>query len=276
MRSGSLGTFKRKSSRKIKVGVLILALLAGVFGAAESRYAIMRIYNISIEPQKMLPENVLWGTLKPIEEKIWPLYWVRRKKHEDLINDYYPITLTISLSGWGKFKAECVPLKPKFKMYWGGKYWYVSKNRKVWLTTLKENKQIIISDIDRNPILFWSSSRKLPVDLSNKKGNIMDTNLPIERIEEWYDNIRDSDWINSVKYIQAEVRGDAPVVEVFFNELENKGVSILFSDDPADWHEPSLAVKKIYPDILAISKDIFIDTTYKGKILVKNKVQLTE
>ena len=276
MKSDSLGTFKRKTYRRIKLWMIILTLFAGILTAAESRYLIFRIYNITIEPQNILSENVLWGTLKPLEEKIWPLYWIRSKSHEKFISDYYPINLNISLCGWGKFKVKCVPLEPKFKMFWGGKYWSVTNESRVWLTTLKENKYVSSSNAESIPVLSWSSDRKLPIDLSNKKGNVMDSNLPIERIEEWYNNIRTLDWIESIKYIQAEVRGDAPVVQVFFNEIGTKGVSILFSDNPADWYEPVLAVKKIYPNISTLSKDIFIDTTYKDKILVKNKVQLTK
>ena len=33
------------------------------------------------------------------------------------------------------------------------------------------------------------------------------------------------------------------------------------------------SLEKIYPDISKITSNVFIDTTYKGKILVQNKVQ---
>ena len=62
-------------------------------------------------------------------------------------------------------------------------------------------------------------------------------------------------------------------VELFFNEQKSKGLSILFLDDPKDWNEPLLAIKKIYPNMNEIPNNIFIDTTYKGKILIQNKVQ---
>ena len=51
------------------------------------------------------------------------------------------------------------------------------------------------------------------------------------------------------------------------------GASIVLGDDPEEWRTAASAVKKIFPDISQISRDIDIDTTYKGKILVKNKVQ---
>ena len=47
----------------------------------------------------------------------------------------------------------------------------------------------------------------------------------------------------------------------------------MFADEPLHWHEAGFAVKKLYPDLTKVSQEIFIDTTYKDKILVKNKVQ---
>ena len=273
MKSNSLATFRRRSIKRIKIFLICFALFSGALAAAESRYAIFRVYNITIEPQGLLSEGVVWGSLSSLEEKIWPLYWMRSHKHQEHICNYFPIKLNIFLEGWGKFRAKFSPLKPLFRMYWGGKYWYVSEDSRVWLTTLEENKKIIKSDINDLPILSWSSDRKLPVDLSNKKGNVMDTNLPIDRIEEWYSNIREHGLLDSVNFIQAKVKGDTQVVELFFNEQKSKGLSILFLDDPKDWNEPLLAIKKIYPNMNEIPNNIFIDTTYKGKILIQNKVQ---
>lgn len=273
MKFSSLATFRKKTIKRIKIFLIFLALFSGALMAAESRYAIFRVYNIAIEPQGILSENIMWGSLSPLEEKIWPLYWLRSHKHEEQICNYFPIKLSIFLEGWGTFRAKCTPLKPQFRMFWGGKYWYVSEDGRVWLTTLEENKKIIKSDINDRPILSWSSDRKLPVDLPNKKGNIMDTNLPIERIEEWYSNIKEHGLLDFVNFIQAKVRGDTQVVELFFNEQQSKGSSIMLLDDPNEWNEPLLAIKKIYPNINEMPKNILIDTTYKGKILIQNKVQ---
>jgi hypothetical protein len=262
------------SKKKIKLLLLIAALAAGVLAAAESRYAAFRLLDITAVPPAILPENAVWGTIPPEQEKCWFLFWLSKNSYCRLIENYYPVSLNLRLSGWGKFDLEITPLVPAFKMYWGGRFWYVSADARVWLVSLHENSFISADKANSVPVLSWSSDRTTPLEISGKHGNIYSSSLPMERITKWYDNVKALGWHKKVKYIEAGVKEGKKVVRlIFYNEAGDNGVNMLFDDDPELWQEAGLAVKKIYPDISSISPDVFIDTTYKGKILVKNKVQ---
>lgn len=264
----------RKIKTKIKIILLLFSLTAGILTAAETRYGVFRLINIEAEPQGVLPQDVILGTISPIQERFWPLLLMHENSYCAFIEKYYPVKLRISISGWGKFKLEVMPLNPIIKMYWGGKFWYVSPNGKVWLTSMKENDYISTAEANSAPILSWSSDRITPVDISGDHGNIYSSTLPMPMILKWYENIMFLGWNERVRFIQVCKREERNVVQLMFHNQENTGgATIMFIDDPEEWHAAGLAVNNLYPDMTKVSHDIFIDTTYKGKILVKYKVK---
>ena len=242
--------------------------------AAESRYAILRIYDINSPQQQILSKDILWGTVSPFEERCWPAYWISKGRHRRLLEEYYPIKADIALRGWGKFRVSCSPLSPSFKMYWGGKYWYVDDEGRAWLASLSENRYIHQEKADSLPVLSWSSDRQSPLDINNKKGNILISNLQVKRIMSWYENIELLGWLGNVQYVHAGMKEGRPVVTLEFRGANGgHGVSVIFDDDPEKWYETGLAVKKIYPDMSVVDPNLFVDTTYEGKILVKKKIK---
>lgn len=264
----------RRTKKRLKVLLLTLSLAGGILAAAEGRYAIFRLYGIDIDPGGILSEQVVWGTIKPDHEKIWMLFWISKDEYCTNIKSYYPVNLRMELSGWGRFRLEVLPLEPAFRMYWGGKFWYVAADGRTWLSLLKENTFISSEKADDLPLLSWSTDRPTPLDLSGNHGNVFFSSLPIDKIFLWYDNLNALGWSKKVKFIQAGSRNGKDVVRlIFYDQDGGNGVNIMFLDDPEEWQTAGLAIKKIYPDISKISSNVFIDTTYKGKILVKNKVQ---
>ena len=246
----------------------------GIAFALEVRFAFFRMQSIEINPRGIVSDETLWGTASVLEERFWPLYWIAGKRHGKIISAYYPVSAKISLVGFGKFVINCKPLEPSFRLFWGGKYWYVSKDGKAWLASLPENRFLERQEADSLPPIYWSSDRHSPLDVADREGNVFVTSLPLSRIFGWYKNIEALDWRGKVKFIQAGIKEGFPAVNlIFFKNDGGNGFNILFADDPKNWQEAALAFKKIYPDIKKISEDIFIDTTYNGKILIKNEVR---
>lgn len=242
--------------------------------AAESRYAMLRIQDISSPQLNMLSKDVLWGTASSFEERCWPAYWISKKQHQRLLEDYYPIKADISLCGWGRFSISCKPLTPLFKMYWGGKYWYVAEDGRTWLASLRENRYVYPEKADSLPVLSWSSDRQSPLDMNNKQGNILISNLQVKRIMSWYENIERLGWFEYVQFVNAGMKEGRPVVMLVFRSAETEqGAVAVFDDDPKNWYRTGLAVQKIYPDMSSVSPNLLIDTTYEDKILVKNKIK---
>lgn len=264
----------RRTRKRIKLSLLLASLAAGLLYAAESRFAILRLYEIKTEPAYIIPNDIVWGTVSSKQEKCWPVLWLHRKSYCRLIEKYYPVNAALTLSGWGRLTLRLETLEPAFMMHWGDRYWYVSEDGRAWQTSFEENNLVSIGRAVSQPALSWSSDRATPLDVSSESVNIYQSSLPVAKITKWYENVDALGWKNDVKFIQAGMKEGQMIVRLIFADASGAdGVNIIFADDPSLWQEAGLAVKKIYPDLNKISSKIFIDTTYKGKILVKNKVQ---
>ncbi|MDL2298784.1 hypothetical protein LJC40_06530 [Synergistaceae bacterium OttesenSCG-928-D05] len=270
-----MGPSRRRKHRFLKIFLVLIALAGGLGVAAESRYAVMRIADISVRPRgDILSSETVWGLVSEREEAFWPYLWAAKKSYEKALEEYYPVKVRMKLVGWGKFELETTYLQPLYRLFWDNKYWYVSQDGKVWLATLDMNKWLNLDEVMRKPVLTWGEVRTTPVDMASEDGNVYVSSLPIARIRGWYENIELLGWSGYVKFIQAGKREGISVVRLIFKDAQGgNGADVLFPDDPVLWQEPGLAIKKIYPDAAKLPPEIFIDTTYKGKILVRNKVQ---
>lgn len=264
----------RKTKRRAKLLLVLCAVLFGFLLAAEGRYATFRLQNIELTAPGLVSEKALWAVIKPEESRFWPLFWARSASCESLLETYYPIRAKISLRGWGRFRFEAEPLAPAFKMVWDGRFWYVAEDGRTWLATLPDNRYIATGTCDERPLLTWGKNRTTPIDFSASRGNIHVSSLPVSRILGWYKNVDSIGWRRFVRSVQAGEREGMPVVRLVFDDgAGGAGANILFVDDPKQWYEAELAVMKLFPDMGKISPKVFIDTTYKGKILVKNNVK---
>ena len=131
MKLNSLARFRRRR-RLIKILLLAFAVFTGFLLAAEGRYAVMRLGDISVTPPGALPQHVVWGVLTTRQELFWPSLLSSKKEYEEIIENYYPADVKLKLRGWGKFRLEVKPLAPAYKVFWGGKYWYLSEEGKLW------------------------------------------------------------------------------------------------------------------------------------------------
>ena len=271
MKSNSLGRFRRR--RRLKKFLIVLcALGAGLLFAAETRFAVSRVHVIAQVPAEALPQHVLWGTIPPQSERFWPIFWLHRKEYKDLIEAYYPVELELSLSGWGKFIARTRTLVPAYRVYWGGRLWYLSAEGKLWLVSLAENNLIDRSASDKRPVLVWGADRATPIDMAAPEGNIFHSSLPLVQISRWYAQLDSLKLTPYVRYVQAGVKEGTPVVRLIFYRAATRenGPQFLLPDEAEHWAESVLAVRKLYGALENMPPDIFIDCTYKDKILLRN------
>ena len=270
MKLNSLVRFRRH--RKLKKFLLILAaLFLGFLLAAEGRFSFMRISDISVAPARILPQYAVWGTLTPAQEGFWPSFWFEKNEYQKLIESYYPVTAELSLNGWGKFSLAVAPLKPLYKVFWGSKFWYLSDDGKLWSSSLTENRIVSPQGAEKLPILSWGAERATPINISGAAGNIFESSLPIPLIKSWYAKAEELGWNKSIKFIQAINRDGVPVVSVVFYTGGNENGAVMILPDNAKlWYESALAVNKLYGSIANLPPDVYIDCTYKGKILIRN------
>lgn len=270
MKSNSLGRFRRNRKLK-KLALILLALAVGFFTAAESRFAVSRVSGIEQDPPNILPQRAVWGTLSTRQERFWPALWFDRKEYKALIERYYPVALDVSLVGWGKFKITVSPLVPVYKVHWGGKFWYLSADGRLWSSSLPENSLLADHEAERIPLLSWGADRSIPIDISNVSGNVYESSFPLALIGQWYSRIDALGWIPYIKFVQAGMEEGSPVVRLILKAAENTASSeILLPDDVSGWTESALALSQLYGSVAAMPPGTLADCTYKGKILLRN------
>lgn len=278
MRSASSGGSKRlrkRGRRSGKLYLILLVILAGMLTAAEVRCRTLRIAGIEIEPMAVpfVCESV-WSGVPARAEKFWPLLWMSKRSYETAIEKAHPVKARLLLKNWGRYKLDVEFLQPLFVLYWENKYWYVSSDGKMWLTVRPENVMADLSAARRLPVLVWGRDRTSPFDIANADGGAYRSSLPMALILAWYDSIEFLGWTEKTKALYTERReGQEAVRLIAIDSKGGRGAEILFPDSSEHWREAGMAMKSIYPDITKISTDIFIDMTYKGKIIVSNKVK---
>ena len=272
MRSNSLARFRHNKKRGKKL-LVFFVLLFGVLFAAEARFAVMRVGVVETQPAHILPQNVVLGIIPMWQERFWPSLWYEREKYQKLVEKFYPVKAELKITGWGKFCLNASPLEPEYKVYWGEKFWYLSRDGKMWLSSLAENSVLNSHKSDERPLLSWASDRATPIDMSDKSksgGNIFASQVPLTLIDSWYEAVGRLGWTHAVKYIEAGVNEGKPVVRiVFLNAKSGNGAEFMLPNEAELWAKPALAVKKLYGGVGNIPEDVFIDGTFGKKILVK-------
>ena len=121
-------------------------------------------------------------------------------------------------------------------------------------------------------MLAWGADRATPIDMANSEGNVFNSSLPLALISRWYAQINALKLAPYVKYVQAGVKEGTPVVRLTLYRPGTKenGAQLLLPDDAERWAEAVLAVRKLYGALENMPPDIFIDCTYKDKILLRN------
>lgn len=273
MRSTSSGrsrSKRRKGKSVIKLLLVFLAILAGALRAVEARYQTLRIAEIEADSAiTSLMTATIWAEVPRKAVDFWPLLWLSKRTYEAAIEREHPVKVDLRLKEWGRFSLKIEYLNPLFRLYWENNYWFVSSEGKMWLTKLPDNNLINLSDVLRRPVLAWGKERSTPFDIANANSGVHRSSLPVTQIEAWYNNIETLAWTEPIKSMYTGQKEGLSVVRLVFDN----GVGVLFPDNPELWMGSGLAVQKIFPDIMKISPDIFIDTTYKDKIIVSNRVK---
>lgn len=278
MRFASLGSSRikrRRWRRFLKLSLIVFALLAGGLSALEKRCQTLRVAAIETNSAiASLAADTVWGEIPREAESFWPFLWTSKRSYEAAIEKAHPVKAELRFKGWGRFKLELEPLRPLFKLYWEDEYWYVSSEGKMWLASVADNQYADLSEVLNKPPIVWDKGRTTPFDIVNAEGVVHRSSLPVSLIKQWYDNVDFLGWTEKVRKVQTGKREGMFVVQlVLKNGKDGSGAGVLFPDNPELWREAGLAVKTIYTDITKISPDIFIDTTYKGKIIVSNRVK---
>ena len=184
-----------------------------------------------------------------------------------LIEAYYPVEIDVSLTGWGKFLVSARPLVPVYRVYWGGRFWYLSaeeassgspRSRRTGSSTAAA-----LTSARCSP---GGPTARRPIDMANSEGNVFHSSLPLALISRWYAQDQRAKLAPYVKYVQAGVKEGTPVVRLIPLPPRHEGERRAGCCSPTRrerWAEAVLAVRKLYGALENMPPDIFIDCTYK-------------
>lgn len=263
---------QQKTKKKWKKGRIILFfLIAGFLYGLEQRYHVFRVANISYVPDNILEQDMVWRAMPEKAAVFWPILFWRSDVLKSEIEHYYPVHVDLKSVGWGKFRLNVIPLEPYIKVYWSGMTWYLSDEGKIWRVSLGANALVHGIESPKRPLLVWGKDMPIPINMDKQRGDITQSSLPVQRIKSWYHELDRLGWnekINRVTAIRSEGRF---VLKLEFKTLFEKKMVIMINDDPAEWQSISQAVSAIQKDRSVRSEDLFIDTTYKGKLIVRSR-----
>jgi hypothetical protein len=228
---------------------VLISAICGVFYYADSRYALFRLKEIILTSGDVIPEEVIWQALPRDAMNFWPSLTFGGGTFEKRIANYYPISVKLSLAGWGKYKLSIVPLDVLLAVSWNSKIWWLSSDGRMWPAALPAGEMVKNIRYPKRPILAWDAQLPLPIDPEKQMGDIFPSSLPMEKIKKWYDTIERTEWNKDIYCIMAKKIDGRQVVQILLGSKERITGEIVVKDDASDWLSLAAALKNknIYP-----------------------------
>ena len=214
---------------------------------------------------------MVWHAMPEKAEVFWPILLWRSDVLKSEIEHYYPVSAHFKSVGWGKFRLDVIPLEPFIKVYWSGVTWYLSDEGKIWRVSLGANALVHGITSPKRPLLVWGKEMPIPINMDKQRGDITQSSLPIQRIKSWYYEFDRLGWNEKIYRVTATRSEGRTILNLEFKTLSEKKMVIIVNDDPVGWQSISQAVSEIQRDRAVRSEDLFIDTTYKGKLIVRSR-----
>jgi hypothetical protein len=227
--------------------LLFLSVLFGAVFFLEQRYGCMRLRNIEIIPASTVADSVIWRAVPKEAETFWPslLLWSRRFTR--MVENFYPVRLTVKLTGWGRYRVTVEPLEVFLSVSWNRNMWLLSSNGRMWLSKLQANSKVKGVTIPERPVLAWDAGLPLPIDPDKQRGDIYPSSLPMTRIRKWYDAIEEMGWNDKIYCLRAKKIDGKPVVQILLGSDAGITGELTVKDDPKDWVSFAAALEGIYP-----------------------------
>jgi hypothetical protein len=227
--------------------ILFVSLLLGAVFFLEQRYSCMRLRDIEIIPPSTIPNSLVWRAVPREAETFWPalLFWGRRFARK--VENFYPVRLTVKLTGWGRYRVVVEPLEVFLTVSWNGNMWLLSTNGRMWLAKLKANSNVKGITIPRRPILAWDAGLPLPIDPEKQGGDIYPSSLPIARIRKWYDTLEKMGWNDKIYCLRAKKIDGRPVVQLLIGSDASITGELIVKEDTEDWAPFAAALEDIFP-----------------------------
>jgi len=249
--------------------VLFLVFLSGMLYCTEERFQFFRLRSVSFDSLALVSDDQLWKRVEPKAHRFWPFFSLKLGSIERSIMAEAPVDIDISRTGPGVFKVKAKPLEPWFMVFWAGGEWFLAREGRMWSVHHSMNSIISQQSAREGAVLVWGRGLPDPVpsgiDIEN---SVKDSLIPCDEIESWkeaLDNLGFYKKVSSITINRSEGRRTVEILE----RTSEGSVRILLDEFPAHWPPLLEAVNDILSQTGLKDKNLLVDTTYSGKILVR-------
>ncbi|MDR1580328.1 MAG: hypothetical protein LBS35_08215 [Synergistaceae bacterium] len=253
--------------------LVFISFFCGSLYFAEMRYDFFRLREMEISPGNVIPEELIWQAMPRRAVNFWPYLIFNGDVFAERVTDFYPVSMKLRFSGWGKYKLTVEPLDVILSVSWDSKLWLLSSDGMMWQANLPAAVMVKGLKYPTRPTLVWDSQLPVPIDAERKRGDIYTSNLPMERIRKWYDTIEKIYWHKSVSHILASKMAGRRIVRILLSGKGRVFGEIVVKDDASDWLSIAAALEKIYPSASGgLPEGLVVNATYTdGKMLVEKR-----
>ena len=242
---------RRPKAKRRKWGryIVLLSIVCGALCYAEARYSFLRLREIEVTPGDVIPEDVIWQALPKDAAGFWPSLLYGNRGFEKAITNYYPVSVKLKVTGWGKYRMPVTPLDILLAVSWNSKIWWLSANGVMWPSNLPASAKVKGLVFPDKPILAWDAQLPLPIDPERQTGDIYPSSLPIAKIKKWYDTIDRIEWNKDIYCLMAKKIEGRQVVQILLGGEGRITGEIVVKEDASDWLSLAAALKNknIYP-----------------------------
>ncbi|MDR0653452.1 MAG: hypothetical protein LBG12_09135 [Synergistaceae bacterium] len=256
--------------------LIVISFCCGALYFAEARYDFFRLREVEITPGNVIPEEIIWQAFPRKAVDFWPYLIFNEDVFAERVTDFYPVSMKLSFSGWGKYKLNVEPLDVFLSVSWDSKFWLLSSDGRMWQANLPAAVMVKGLKYPTRPTLVWDTQLPVPIDAKRQEGDIYTSNLPIETIQKWYDTIERINWYKGIYRILASKLGGRRVVRILLGSEDRISGEILMKDDASDWLSIAAALESKYPSASGgLPTGLVVNATYaNGKMRVSEKGQM--
>ena len=247
--------------------LMVMSVACGFFYGVEEKLYLFRLRNIDVVPENVLIEKETASLISRSSARFWPLLFIGYPSWKMEMEKKYPVRSLIRVDGWGEVVIEWLCLQPIFIVNWHNERWFITSNGMTW----HESNPLWSEanpDVHNLLTLKWHNSMPpLVPDEANPNG-VRQSIFPVVRTIELVEAIRKTPWIQKIKALELiKIAGElAVMVEV---ASLDKDVSILFEFSESTWNDLAPALETIVKS--SDAKALYLDATYKDKIVIRNK-----
>jgi len=257
--------------RKWLLFLFLAAFIAGGLYQVEERLQLFRLRNLDIQPPAILPNSMIWRHIPQSARRFWPLLLLQREDLLKTLEEQVPVTASLFLAEWGDFRLQITPLVPWFMVFWKGSEWYLSMDGRMWSVHHDMNNVILQQEPREGPILIWTETMYDLVSSSMQKvplNRVMVSRVPLGKLKSWKENLEELGFYDRVDSM-AVLQKDGELFLELLIRRSLQEVRILVPASPKGWKHLLTAVDEILEQTKNVKRDLYIDATYSGKVLVR-------